>query len=74
MKSITVLWGVIRYEFRMQIHRPALWLTYVCFAFLIARTTADQLDSPHLASLHYSTLQLVATMTFLTNWLAPLGA
>jgi hypothetical protein len=73
MNAINVLWGIIRYEFCMQIRRPTLWLTYLCFALLIARTVVNQLQDPNLASLHYSTLQLVATVTLLTNWLAPLG-
>ncbi len=73
MNSINVIWGVMRYEFRMQIRRPALWLTYVCFALLIGRTVTSQLQSPYLATLHYSMLQLIATVTLITNLFAPLG-
>ncbi|MGH2506150.1 MAG: hypothetical protein ACRDHZ_01810 [Ktedonobacteraceae bacterium] len=73
MNSINVMWGVIRYEFRMQIRRPALWLTYICFALLIARTVVNQLDNLYLTSFHYSSLQLIAAVTLLTNWLTPLG-
>ena len=71
--ALMTMWGVLRYEFRMQIRRPALWLTYGCFALLIARTVVSQMNNPYLASLHYSTLQFVAAVTLLTNWLAPLG-
>lgn len=73
MNSINVIWGVIRYEFCMQIRRTALWLTYFCFALLVVRTVTSQLQSQDLASLHYSMLQLIAAITLSTNWLAPLG-
>ncbi len=71
--SLRAMGGVLRYEFRMQIRRLTLWLTYGFLALLIARSVASQLHSPYLASLHYSLLQLVATVALMTNLLAPLG-
>lgn len=71
--ALQTMWGVLRYEFRMQIRRPALWLTYLFLALLIVRVVDSQLQSPYLASLHYSIVQLVAAVTLMTNLLAPLG-
>lgn len=28
MNQFTVFWGVLRYEFRMQIHRPSVWMAF----------------------------------------------
>lgn len=35
MNQLSVFSGVVRYEFRMQIRRPALWITMLLFALLI---------------------------------------
>lgn len=35
MNQLSVFFGVLRYEFRMQIRRPALWITMLLFALLI---------------------------------------
>jgi ABC-2 type transport system permease protein len=35
MNQLAVFSGVLRYEFRMQIRRPALWITMLLFALLI---------------------------------------
>lgn len=35
MNQFPVFLGVLRYEFRMQIRRPALWITMILFALLI---------------------------------------
>src|SRR5487761_722591 len=71
--SLQVVWGVLRYEFRMQIRRPALWLAFLGIAFLVGRSVLSQLNDPFFQQAHFSTLQLAATITFLANWLAPLG-
>lgn len=73
MDSLKIMWGVLRYEFRMQIRRPALWLAFLCFAFLIVRSATGMLDNPYFLQAHLSALQLAASLTLLTNWLAPLG-
>ncbi len=76
MNSRKIVWGVLRYEFLMQIRRPALWLAFLLFALLDFRIVAGQLvelHSPFLAGGHPSTLQIAATVALLTNWLAPLG-
>ena len=71
--SLKITWGALRYEFLMQIRRPALWLTFLGFALLIARSVISELSDARFIALHLSTLQLAATITLLTNWLAPLG-
>lgn len=71
--SLKVMWGVLRYEFRMQIRRPALWLAFLCIAFLVGRSVVSQLQDLFFQQAHFSTLQFAADIAFLTNWLAPLG-
>jgi ABC-type transport system involved in multi-copper enzyme maturation permease subunit len=73
MNSLKMMWGGLRYEFLMQIRRPALWLTFLGFAFLVGRSILSELDDPRFLAMHASTLQLAATVALLTNWLAPLG-
>ncbi|HEY0756626.1 MAG TPA: hypothetical protein VGD98_21920 [Ktedonobacteraceae bacterium] len=74
MNSWKILWGVLRYEFLMQIRRPALWLAFLIFAFLDIRTVIGQAAFYRsLSSIHFSTLQWAAFLAVLTNWLAPLG-
>jgi len=36
MYQLSVLGGVIRYEYRMQVRRKALWITFACFLLLLA--------------------------------------
>lgn len=73
MNSWKTMWGVLSYEFRMQIRRPALWLTFLGLAFLIVRSVNGELGDSHIASMHLSTMQLAALAAVTTNWLAPLG-
>lgn len=74
MNSWNVLKGIMRYEFLMQIRRPALWLAFLIFALLGARTVVDQVSFyMTLPIIHYTSLQWAAFLAVLTNWLAPLG-
>ena len=73
MDAIKMMWGGLRYEFLMQIRRPALWLTFLGLALLIARSIMSELSDARFLATHASTLQLAAALTLLTNWLAPLG-
>ncbi len=74
MNTWKVLWGVVRYEFLMQIRRPSLWLAFLLFALLDTRVVIGQvrfyMTSP---AIHFSTLQWAAFLAVMTNWLAPLG-
>ena len=76
INSRKMVWGVLCYEFLMQIRRPALWLTFLIFAFLDIRIVMGQMiefHSPFFAKLHPSILQTAAILAVWTNWLAPLG-
>lgn len=75
MNSLQTMWGVLRYEFRMQVRRPVLWLVFLGFALLDLRAIVSDLQDPNVQSIfmHLSTLQLAGTVTSLTNWLPPLG-
>lgn len=75
MNSLQTMWGVLRYEFRMQVRRPVLWLVFLGFALLDLRAMVSDLQDPNVQSIfmHMSTLQLAGTVTSLTNWLPPLG-
>jgi hypothetical protein len=74
MNSWKILWGVLRYEFLMQIRRPALWLAFLLFGLLDARSVAGQIDFyKSFSSIHFSSLQWAAFLAVLSNWLAPLG-
>jgi hypothetical protein len=75
MNSLQTLWGVLRYEFRMQVRRPVLWLVFLGFALLDLKAITSDLSDPTIRNiyLHMSTLQLAATITLATNWLPPLG-
>ena len=75
MNPLQILSGVLRYEYRMQIRRPALWLAFLAFGFLNMRTVLGQLSGPYFASIEkdFTLWQLAAFVTIFTNWLAPLG-
>jgi ABC-2 type transport system permease protein len=73
MESLKTMWGALRYEFRMQIRRPALWLAFLGFALLSARSILVQLPSPYFPYRNLPTLQLAAALVLSTNWLAPLA-
>lgn len=73
MSSLKVMWGVLRYEFFMQIRRPSLWLAFLGFALLSWRTLSPDFFGPYVLLLHLSNWQLAAMITLTGNWLAPLG-
>ncbi|HEY3994204.1 MAG TPA: hypothetical protein VGM01_15150 [Ktedonobacteraceae bacterium] len=73
MNSWKVLWGVLRYEFLMQIRRPALWLAFLLLALLDARAVNAQVLNPYFTVMHFSLWQRAAALAVQTNWLAPLG-
>ncbi|HVU69284.1 MAG TPA: hypothetical protein VHD63_19285 [Ktedonobacteraceae bacterium] len=73
MEAWKMLRGVARYEFLMQIRRPALWLAFLVFAILSFRSVTAQLYDPHFMAMHFSISQFAAALAVQTNWLAPLG-
>lgn len=72
MNPFKTLWGVLRYEFLMQIRRPALWLAFLLCALISFRIVIGQLRY-YFGILHLTTWQQAAALTVLTNWLAPLA-
>jgi ABC-2 type transport system permease protein len=74
MNTRKILWGVLCYEFLMQIRRPALWLAFLIFALLDFRGVIGQISFyKSFPSIHFSTLQWAAFLAVMTNWLVPLG-
>lgn len=72
MYAIKTFWGVVHYEFFMQIRRRSMWITFGCMTLLLFRIVPSvSFNARTLASMPL--LQLAATATLSTNWLAPLG-
>jgi ABC-2 type transport system permease protein len=72
MYAIKTFWGVFRYEFLMQIRRRSIWIAFACMTVLLVRIVPDvSFNSGTLASMPL--LQVAATITLATSWLAPLG-
>jgi ABC-2 type transport system permease protein len=76
MKHLAVLRGTLNYEFRMQIRRPALWITMsllaVLFISLYARVSA--ISSLIVTALHqYPVLTILASWTLNVNRFLPIG-
>jgi ABC-2 type transport system permease protein len=72
MHQLPIFWGVLRYEFRMQIRRPALWITMALIAALIigTRGTFEQLWSD-IATM--SVMNVIGQWTFHVNYFFPVG-
>lgn len=74
MNTGKILGGVLRYEFLMQIRRPALWLAFLIFALLDFRGVIGQIAFYRsLPFIHFTTLQWAAFLAVTANWLSPLG-
>jgi hypothetical protein len=73
MSVLSTFWGSWRYEYRMQIRRPILWLVFLGVAFLQERDMANSLQVAAQMAVHVTTFQIAAFMTLITNWLPPLA-
>lgn len=80
MKQMSILAGVFCYEFRMQIRRPAVWITMtllVClFIAIFSRAPSAGIKAGNALISHVaqsSPLTLLAYWTFLLNRLLPIG-
>jgi ABC-2 type transport system permease protein len=73
MRSFKALWGVLRYEYTMQIRRPALWLTFLGLTLLMLRIVLSTASDPERLPLRSSTLSLAVVFTGILNILAPLA-
>lgn len=74
MNQLLVFFGVTKYEFRMQIRRRAMWITFFCLALLGSilggpvATYRHLIDNPF----HLTLLQLVAFWTSQVNSFMPI--
>ncbi|HZS75527.1 MAG TPA: hypothetical protein VFA41_02860 [Ktedonobacteraceae bacterium] len=70
MKQVSVFLGVFRYEFRMQIHRPALWIAFSGLALLfLSRYYQFLTTNP----LHLPLLTDIAAWTRNVNFILPVA-
>ncbi|MDQ6662025.1 MAG: hypothetical protein M3Z24_13815 [Chloroflexota bacterium] len=76
IQQFPMLMGALRYEFRMQIHRRALWLTFIIITVLIfiqLNQGSGRLDITIPAALaHYPLLTVIAGWAFDVNTYLPL--
>jgi len=72
MSQRAILWGVIRYEFKMQARRRSLWIVFAGLALIMLAAMPGELinSRPHSGM---TLLQLVASVTFDINWLPVIG-
>ena len=70
MNQLPVFLGVLKYEFRMQVQRRALWITYLCIALLLGRfgIFGELLTNSH----HEPLLTLVVRWTNNVNAIFPI--
>lgn len=73
MRSFNAIWGVLRYEYTMQIRRPALWLTFLGLTLIMLRTVLSIAGDPAKPPLNSPALLLAAFFTGPLNILAPLA-
>ena len=74
MKQLSVLFGVFRYEFRMQIRRPAIWITMILLECLLVALFSRGARTYITAILtQNSLLYVLAYWTFTLNRLLPIG-
>lgn len=72
MKQLPVFLGALRYEFRMQIHRRALWITFLCFVFLVFGVTAGVFRELLTNAHHLSLLSRILGWTDNVNAIFPI--
>ncbi|MBO0778464.1 MAG: hypothetical protein J2P37_06500 [Ktedonobacteraceae bacterium] len=77
MSPISVLLGTLRYEFRMQIRRPAVWITLLLIGLLCINVIFRNSQSTTYLTSIAKTMPLptfVATWTLMINRFLPIGA
>ncbi|HLQ11441.1 MAG TPA: hypothetical protein VK134_07550 [Ktedonobacteraceae bacterium] len=73
MSQRAILWGVIRYEFKMQARRRLLWVVFAGIALIMLSTLPGNLINPEQYSRGMTLLQQVASVTVNINWLPVIG-
>ena len=73
MSQRAILWGIIRYEFKMQVRRRSLWIVFAGIALIMLAAMPGELINSRPGAAEMTLLQLVASVTLATNWLPTLG-
>lgn len=77
MHQLSILGGVIHYEYRMQIRRKALWITFACFLLFLAALVLSNAGSQLYQSLlhlnRYPILTPVVIWTGIVNYIFPIA-
>jgi ABC-2 type transport system permease protein len=73
MSQGAILWGVIRYEFKMQARRRSLWIVFAGIALVMLASLPGNLLNSGQNIQGASLLQQVAAVTLDINWLPVLG-
>jgi hypothetical protein len=73
MSQRAILWGVIRYEFKMQARRRSLWIVFAGIALIMLAAIPGNVINSGRNLQGMSLLQQVAAVTLDINWLPALG-
>ena len=73
MSQRAILWGVIRYEFKMQARRRLLWIVFAGIALVMLTAMPGELLNSRQHAGEMTLLQLVASITVDINWLPLIG-
>ncbi|HZR40294.1 MAG TPA: hypothetical protein VFB12_09280 [Ktedonobacteraceae bacterium] len=76
MNQFPVILGVLRYEFRMQMRRPAVWITMIllsCLFLSLFSRTPNFIENITSTVTQHSMLYALAFWTILVNRLHPIG-
>lgn len=73
MSQRAILWGVIRYEYKMQVRRRFLWLVFAGIALLMLLAMSGDLVNSGRNFQGMSLLQQIATATLDISWLPVIG-
>ena len=73
MSQRAILWGVIRYEFKMQARRRSLWIVFAGIALIMAGILPGNLVGSGLQFSRMTLLQQVASITVDIDWLPLIG-
>ena len=73
MSQRAILWGVMRYEYKMQARRRSLWLVFAVITLIMLVALPDNLINSWPEFAGRTLLQLVATVTWNICWLPAIG-
>jgi ABC-2 type transport system permease protein len=73
MSQRAILWGVVRYEFKMQARRRSLWIVFAGITLIMLAAMPGPLINAGQNFKGMTLLQQVATVTLDINWLPVIG-